>query len=66
MKSIIDNIQNVISNKKGEGIIEFIVIIAVISIIAVNVISDLQEAIENRQQQTLQHYNGNDTITEFQ
>jgi Tfp pilus assembly protein PilE len=57
---------NTLNNKRGDGIIEFIVIIAVISIIAVNVISDLQDAIENRQQQTLQHYNGNDTITEFE
>jgi len=66
MKPIIKNILHTLKNKKGDGIIEFIVIIAVISIIAVNVLPNLQDAIQNRQQQTLEHFNGNDTITEFE
>ena len=66
MQPIIKNILHTLKNKRGDGIIEFIVIIAVISIIAVNVLPNLQDAIQNRQQQTLEHYNGNDTITEFE
>lgn len=55
----------ILKNKKGNGILTFIIIIAVTAILAVTVLPPLNDAIENRIESTVDNFNGTDTITEL-
>lgn len=53
-------------NKKGNGILSFIVILAVMAILAIAILPPLGKAIGNRIESTVDSYNGTDTITELE
>ena len=54
-----------LKQNKGTAIIEYIVIAVVASLLAIAIIPSLNEAVENRQEKTVEYYNGTDTITEL-
>ena len=54
-----------LKQNKGTAIIEYIVIAVVASLLAIAIIPSLNEAVENRQEKTIEYYNGTDTITEL-
>ncbi len=51
---------------KGSAIAEYIVIIIVVSIIGASIIPSLNIAVKERQEKTVEFYNGTDTITEVE
>ena len=53
----------ILKSEKGSGIMEFIVVIAVVAILAVSIFPDLTDALNNRIDATINSYNGTDTIT---
>lgn len=59
------DIKKQLNCKKGTAIIEFIVVAVVVSLIAITIIPDMNNAFQNRQEQTIEYYNGTDTITEL-
>jgi Tfp pilus assembly protein PilE len=56
----------IIKNKKGSGILSFLVVVAVMAILAIAILPPLSEAISNRIEATANSYNGTDTITELE
>jgi uncharacterized protein (UPF0333 family) len=52
-----------LKNKQGNAILSFIVILAVMAILAIAILPPLGEAIGNRINATVDTYNGTDTIT---
>lgn len=56
----------ILKSKKGSGIFEFIVIIAVVAIVAVAILPLVSDAISKRIDTTADSFNGTDTIIEIE
>lgn len=55
-------IKKILKDKKGDGILSFIVVLSITALLAVTILPPLQKALGNRMESTVESFNGADTI----